>query len=66
MLPRAAIRSIQSILRWFLWKGSSLATHGAKVAWNGISLPTMEGGLGVKSILDWNRALIIMHLIYII
>lgn len=32
LLPKAIIRSIQSILCRFLWKGNSLAKYGAKVA----------------------------------
>lgn len=66
MLPKAVTRSIQSILCRFLWKGSSLANHGAKVSWAAISLPTTEGGLGLKSIQDWNKALIISHLLHVI
>lgn len=66
MLPKAVIRSIQSIMCRFLWKGSTLANHGAKVSWSAITLPTVEGGLGLKNILDWNRALIVTHLLRVI
>lgn len=58
LLPKVVTRDLQSILCRFLWRGSSLGKYGAKVAWSTISLPTTEGGLGIKSLLDWNKALI--------
>lgn len=66
IIPKAAIRDIQSILCRFLWKGSSLAKFGARVAWSAISLPTSEGGLGLKNLLDWNKALIMSHLLQLV
>lgn len=66
ILPKVVIRSIQSILCRFLLKCSSLAHGGSKVAWSTITLPTSEGGLGVKCLLDWNKALILKHLIHLI
>lgn len=66
LLPKFVLREIQSILCRFLWKGPSLAKSGAKVAWNSLSLPTKEGGLGIKNILDWNKSLVMMHLINVV
>lgn len=66
LLPKAAIRAIQSILCRFLWKGATLAHHGAKVAWKNLTLPVEEGGLGIKNTLDWNKALLILHLTHIL
>lgn len=66
LLPKAVTRDLQSILCRFLWRGLSLGKYGAKVAWSTISLPTTEGGLGIKSLLDWNKALIILHLVHIL
>lgn len=35
--------------------------YGAKVAWTRVTLPFAEGGLAIKNLEDWNRALILMH-----
>lgn len=43
------------MLSAFLWKGPSLASIGAKVAWRAICHPKSEGGLGIKRSKDWNR-----------
>lgn len=60
MFPKSVIRCVQSILGRFLWKGPSLAKFGAK------ALPVKEGGLGMKNLLEWNKSLIMMHLINVI
>ncbi|KAL8111937.1 hypothetical protein AgCh_019586 [Apium graveolens] len=39
---------------------------GAKIAWTTVCLPKEEGGLGVKNMIDWNRAQILGHLLKII
>lgn len=36
------------------------------MAWSTITLPTTEGDLGVKCLLDWNKALILKHLAQLI
>ncbi|KAJ6385146.1 hypothetical protein OIU77_028362 [Salix suchowensis] len=46
---------MESILSAFIWKGPSMQTTGAKVAWAKICRPVQEGGLGLKSISHWNR-----------
>lgn len=66
MLPKAVLRSIQSILSRFLWKGPSLSKYGAKVSWSTISAPIAEGGLGIKNLLDWNKSLLILHLLSVL
>lgn len=66
LLPKAVIKAIQSILCRFLWKGTSLTPYGAKVAWHNITLPTEEGGLGIKNLLDWNKALLLVHLTHVV
>ncbi|KAK3193372.1 hypothetical protein Dsin_024682 [Dipteronia sinensis] len=34
----------------------------AKVAWSNICLPKNEGGLGIKDVMSWNKALMIRHI----
>ncbi|KAJ6332776.1 hypothetical protein OIU77_008765 [Salix suchowensis] len=62
VLPASVIRSLEGTLAAFLWRGSSMARHGAKVSWNHICYPKQEGGLGVKSIREWNMAATCKHL----
>lgn len=56
------LKDLKSIMSKFLWKGPSLLKYDAKVAWSKISLPLSEGGLAIKHLEDWNKALIIMQL----
>ena len=62
ILPSATIRRIESILAAFLWKGTTLSSAGAKVAWSSICFPRREGGLGVKRLQTWNRSAILRHI----
>ena len=56
ILPAAVTKNIESIMARFLWRGSSLEKHGAKVCWDKICYPLKEGGLGIKRMQDWNNA----------
>lgn len=44
----------------------SLENYGAKDSWKVISFPLKEGGLAVKNLEDWNKALILHHLVRVI
>lgn len=61
LLSATTVRQIESILASFLWRGTSLSSFGAKVAWSSVCYPLREGGLGIKRIQDWNRAAILKH-----
>lgn len=61
-LPRSTLKKMDSTLSAFLWKGSSLSTSGAKVAWAKVCLPKQEGGLGIMRLKDWNKAATIKHI----
>lgn len=52
ILPKSVLRSIQTIMCRFLWKGSSLLWYGSKVSWKDLSLPLCEGGLAIKNLTD--------------
>ena len=62
ILPKKVLRKIEQILRRFLWRGPQLAMGGAKVAWEDLSLPLKEGGLGIKKLVEWNLATMGKHL----
>ncbi|XP_074351346.1 uncharacterized protein LOC141690446 [Apium graveolens] len=66
MLPTLIYAIIQSFLTRFVWRGNINHKGGAKVAWNTICLPREEGSLGLKNMIDWNRAQILHHLLYVV
>lgn len=55
-LPKSCIAKINSMCSSFLWKGSVEGRHSAKVAWEAITKPKSEGGLGIKNLFIWNKA----------
>ena len=62
LLLKKVIKQVEQILRRFLWKGPNLEKGGAKVAWEDLSLPLDEGGIGIKKLHDWNIAAMGKHL----
>jgi len=62
ILPCSTIKTIERILSAFLWKGTSLSTSGAKVAWTSVCYPVQEGGLGIKRLATWNKAATLKHI----
>lgn len=62
IFPASVVERIERILRNFLWTGPSLGQGDAKVAWINVCTPCDEGGLGIKSLKDWNRAAVIGHI----
>lgn len=66
ILPKFVIRAIQSILCRFLWKGPLLGKCRDRIYWKMIILPLRKGGLAIKSIEDWNKGQILLHLVHVI
>ncbi len=52
------------VFNQFLWKGRGDGRGGMRVAWEKVCLPKKEGGLGLKRVEDWNKAALIMKLIW--
>ena len=61
ILPTKVHKQIQSLLTKFLWKGKLNSNGGARISWNQICLPKREGGLGLKNLVQWNRAQILNY-----
>ena len=57
--PTAIIKRLTAIQRQFLWGGNLEGKKIAWVAWNQVCAPKEKGGLGVKDIKAFNRALLI-------
>ncbi|XP_028073474.1 uncharacterized protein LOC114275678 [Camellia sinensis] len=51
ILPRKVIRDIESLLRAFLWSGSDLKKHSAKIDWRGLYVVPM--GQGKEAQVEW-------------
>ncbi|XP_022843181.1 uncharacterized protein LOC111366707 [Olea europaea var. sylvestris] len=62
ILPKAVIKQVEATLRTFLWKGCDLNTDGTKVVWTKICMPKDDGGLGLRSMEIWNKAVMLKHL----
>ncbi|KAL0411763.1 UNVERIFIED_CONTAM: hypothetical protein Slati_3766000, partial [Sesamum latifolium] len=60
LLPKSIIKVIEGKMRAFLWKGSSGSGY-AKVSWVQVCKPKEEGGLGIRSVLHMNQALMLKH-----
>ena len=66
ILPKSVLNNVEQKLRAFLWTGAELRTVGAKVSWKEVCLPKQEGGLGVKDLKAWNKALMLRHFWHLI
>ncbi|GJR79369.1 uncharacterized protein Tco_0150154, partial [Tanacetum coccineum] len=62
VIPKVIIYDIQHLIRGFLWCNGEYKRGKAKVAWENICLPTYEGGLGLRSLEVFNKALITKHI----
>ncbi|GJX67681.1 hypothetical protein Tco_0303408 [Tanacetum coccineum] len=62
ILPSRVLTDIEHIMRGFLWCHGSMRKGSAKVAWGVVCLPKDEGGLGVRRLDMFNKALMISHI----
>ncbi|KAL0285171.1 UNVERIFIED_CONTAM: hypothetical protein Scaly_2826500 [Sesamum calycinum] len=58
ILPKGILQILEKKMRRFLWHGSG----NAKVAWEQICKPKQEGGLGIRSLMITNQALMLKQL----
>ncbi|XP_021993278.1 uncharacterized protein LOC110890014 [Helianthus annuus] len=65
-LPASIIKSIERIMKDFLWSHGSSGSKRAKVAWKDICLPKSEGGLGIRKVSDVNKSLMTFHIYSIV
>lgn len=57
MFPCGLINEIEKLCRKFLWTGELAEKSGSMVAWSVVYQPKARGGLGIKELLSWNKAL---------
>ncbi|XP_039055469.1 uncharacterized protein LOC120198169 [Hibiscus syriacus] len=65
-LELAVINSINQLCSRFLWDGSNVAASRARVRWANICCPKSEGGLGLKDLKTWNKAIMMQLIRYLL
>ncbi|KAJ9560832.1 hypothetical protein OSB04_005992 [Centaurea solstitialis] len=58
LLPVSVVKEIEKLMRRFLWSSGDAIKGKAKVSWKEVCLPKGKGGLGIKSLKCWNKALL--------
>nr|GEV93492.1 reverse transcriptase domain-containing protein [Tanacetum cinerariifolium] len=62
ILPSRVLADIEQIIRGFLWCHGLMSRGRAKVVWAVVCLPKDEGGLGVRCLDLFNKALMTSHI----
>ncbi|XP_062118199.1 uncharacterized protein LOC133831804 [Humulus lupulus] len=58
ILPKGVLQKISAICHAFLWKATSKHLGPGLVGWETLCKSKKEGGLGLKNVLEWNKAAI--------
>ncbi|GKD77238.1 RNA-directed DNA polymerase, eukaryota, reverse transcriptase zinc-binding domain protein [Tanacetum coccineum] len=66
VLPMHVCDVIDKMFKKFLWNRGNTSKGMDSVAWKDVCKPKSEGGLGLKSVHLWNKALMVKHLWYIL
>ncbi|GJW80705.1 hypothetical protein Tco_0144680 [Tanacetum coccineum] len=62
ILPSRILLDIEQLMRGFLWCQGKMMKGKSKVAWEVVCMPKSEGGLGVRRLETFNKALMILHI----
>nr|GEU30804.1 hypothetical protein [Tanacetum cinerariifolium] len=62
ILPSRVLYDLEQIMRGFLWCQGNMRRGKAKVAWEVVFLPKDEGGLGIRRLDLFNKALMVTHI----
>lgn len=55
-------KQIEKIIRGFLWCQGEMKAGKAKVSWEVVCRAKVESGLGIQSLVSWNKALMTTHI----
>ncbi|GJX51879.1 RNA-directed DNA polymerase, eukaryota [Tanacetum coccineum] len=61
LLPKTVVNDINKVLKSFLWGHGESSKGSAKVSWKIVCKPKTHGGLGLKDLAIWNRALLVIQ-----
>ncbi|KAJ9561537.1 hypothetical protein OSB04_006697 [Centaurea solstitialis] len=62
LFPSAVVHDLEAAFRDFLWAHGNSSKGKCKIAWNQVCRPMINGGLGFKRLVTWNRALLVKQL----
>ncbi|GKA99204.1 RNA-directed DNA polymerase, eukaryota, reverse transcriptase zinc-binding domain protein [Tanacetum coccineum] len=62
ILPSRVLLDIEQLMRGFLWCQGERQKGKSKVAWEVVCLPKKEGGLGLRRLDLFNKALMVTHI----
>nr|GEX46926.1 hypothetical protein [Tanacetum cinerariifolium] len=62
LLPFSLMHDLEQVIRGFLWCQGEMKRGKAKVAWEVVCFPKKEGGLGIRRLEVFNKALISSHI----
>ena len=55
-LPKSVSNHMEAVMRNFFWSGGSPNKRRHQISWDMVTLPTKEGGLGIRHIHEQNQA----------
>ncbi|GFZ12238.1 translation elongation factor EF1A/initiation factor IF2gamma family protein [Actinidia rufa] len=62
VLPKRVIKAVESVMRVFLWSGTEMKSRGLKLHGRRFVWIKKDGGLGIKSLEIWNKAVMAKHI----
>ena len=62
LFPSGVVHEIESLVHNFLWNLGESSKGKCRIAWADVCKPLVKGGLGIKRITLWNRALLSRHI----
>ncbi|KAJ9539129.1 hypothetical protein OSB04_031862 [Centaurea solstitialis] len=62
VLPSGVIHELEAMFRKFLWAQGDLAQGKCKLSWEVVCKPITNGGLGIRRLGTWNKAMVTKHL----
>ncbi|KAJ9536655.1 hypothetical protein OSB04_un000128 [Centaurea solstitialis] len=62
LLPSGVIHELESLFRKFLWAQGDSIQGRCKLSWDVVCRPLEKGGLGIRRLGIWNRAMVTKHL----
>ncbi|KAL6514499.1 hypothetical protein OROGR_020078 [Orobanche gracilis] len=57
-LPKKVLKAVNTICRQFLWSGD-IGGRKSRVAWDDVCKPRTKGGLGLRHLETWNKAVLL-------
>ncbi|KAJ9555971.1 hypothetical protein OSB04_010585 [Centaurea solstitialis] len=62
ILPSGVIHELEALFRKFLWAQGESAQGKCKLSWESVCMPIEKGGLGIRRLGMWNRAMVTKHI----